>query len=111
MFAPAPFLLKDVSVSQVMIQVCVALIPGIAAYASLVGPAILVQIVIATLAALLAEAVMLKLRGKSMAMFLTDGSAIVGHHDRNGPLPESFPFRRSCRNGPASACNWGWSSR
>jgi electron transport complex protein RnfD len=77
MFAPAPFLLKDVSVSQVMIQVCVALIPGIAAYASLVGPAILVQIVIATLAALLAEAVMLKLRGKSMAMFLTDGSAIV----------------------------------
>ena len=77
MFAPAPFLLKDVSVSQVMIQVCVALIPGIAAYASLVGPAILVQLVIATLAALLAEAVMLKIRGKPLALFLTDGSAIV----------------------------------
>jgi len=77
MFAPAPFLLKDVSVSQVMIQVCVALIPGIAAYAWLVGPAILVQLVIATLAALLAEAVMLRLQKKPLAIFLSDGSAIV----------------------------------
>jgi electron transport complex protein RnfD len=73
-FAPSPFLLKDVSVSQVMTQVCVALIPGIAAYAWLVGPAILVQLVIATFAALFAEAAMLKLRGKP---FLSDGSAIV----------------------------------
>jgi electron transport complex protein RnfD len=77
MFPPAPFLLKDVSVSQVMIQVCVALIPGIAAYASLVGPAILVQLAIATLAALAAEAVMLRILRKPLAMFLTDGSAIV----------------------------------
>ena len=77
MFAPAPFLLKDVSVSQVMIQVCIALIPGIAAYTWLIGPAILVQLVIASLAALLAEAVMLKVRGKPQAMFLSDGSAIV----------------------------------
>ncbi len=77
MFAPAPFLLKDTSVSQVMIQVCVALIPGIAAYAWLVGPAILAQIVIATLAALVAEGLMLKIRGKPLGMFLSDGSAIV----------------------------------
>jgi electron transport complex protein RnfD len=77
MFAPAPFLLKDVSVSQVMIQVCVALIPGIAAYAWLIGPAILVQLVIATLAALLAEAAMLHLQKKPLAIFLSDGSAIV----------------------------------
>lgn len=77
MFAPAPFLLKDVSVSQVMIQVCVALIPGIAAYAWLVGPAILVQLIIATLAALAAEAVMLHLQKKPQGIFLSDGSAIV----------------------------------
>ena len=77
MFAPAPFLLKDVSVSQVMTQVCIALIPGIAAYAWLVGPAILVQLVIASLAALLAEALMLRVQGKPLAMFLADGSAIV----------------------------------
>jgi electron transport complex protein RnfD len=77
MFAPAPFLLKDASVSLVMTQVCLALIPGIAAYAWLVGPAILVQLVLASLTAIVAEAVMLKLRGKSLAMFLSDGSAIV----------------------------------
>ncbi len=77
MLPPAPFLLKDTSVSQVMIQVCVALIPGIAAYAWLVGPAILAQLVIATLAALAAEAAMLSLRGKPLGLFLSDGSAIV----------------------------------
>lgn len=78
MFAPpSPFLLKDASVSQVMTQVCIALIPGIVAYAWLIGPAILVQLVIATFAALLAETVMLKLRRKPLALFLSDGSAIV----------------------------------
>jgi electron transport complex protein RnfD len=77
MFAPAPFLLKNASVSQVMTQVCIALIPGIAAYAWLIGPAILIQLVIATFAALLAEAVMLRIQGKPLAMFLSDGSAIV----------------------------------
>jgi electron transport complex protein RnfD len=77
MFAPAPFLLKDASVSQVMTQVCLALVPGIAAYIWLIGPAILVQIVIASLAALVAEAAMLKVRGKPLGMFLSDGSALV----------------------------------
>ena len=77
MFAPAPFLLKDTSVSQVMTQVCIALVPGIAAYAWLVGPAILVQLVIASLAALLAETAMLHIQKKPLAMFLSDGSAIV----------------------------------
>ena len=77
MFAPAPFLLKDTSVSQVMMQVCIALVPGIAAYAWLVGPAILVQLVIATLAALLAETAMLRVQNKPLSLFLSDGSAIV----------------------------------
>jgi electron transport complex protein RnfD len=77
MFAPAPFLLKDASVSRVMTQVCLALLPGIAAYAWLIGPAILIQIAIASATALLAEAAMLKVRGKPLAMFLSDGSALV----------------------------------
>ena len=77
MFAPAPFLLKEASVSRVMLQVCIALIPSIAAYAWLIGPAILIQLVIASLAALAAESFMLKVRGKPQAMFLADGSAIV----------------------------------
>ncbi|WP_374328169.1 RnfABCDGE type electron transport complex subunit D [Azonexus sp.] len=77
MFAPAPFLLKDASVSQVMTQVCLALVPGIAVYAWLVGPAILVQLAIASLTALLAEAAILRLRDKPLALFLSDGSAVV----------------------------------
>lgn len=77
MFAPAPFLLKEASVSKVMTQVCLALVPAIAAYAWLVTPAILAQLLIATQAALFAEAAMLKVRGKPLALFLSDGSAIV----------------------------------
>jgi len=72
-----PYLLADVSVRRVMLQVLVALLPGIAAYVWLIGPSILVQLVIATLAALLGEAVMLRLRRRPLLLFLTDGSAIV----------------------------------
>ena len=77
MFAPAPFFHKKTSVSQVMLQVCIALLPGIAAYAWLVGPAILVQLFITTCTALHAEAFMLRLQRKPLALFLPDGSAIV----------------------------------
>lgn len=76
-FTTSPYLLKDTSVSRVMIQVCIALIPGIIAYAWLVCPAILLQLLIATCAALLAEAAMLHIQGKPLAIFLSDGSAIV----------------------------------
>lgn len=77
MFAPAPFLLKDTSVSRVMTQVCIALLPAIAAYVWLIGPAILIQLLIASFAALLAEACMLRLQGRPLGIFLADGSAIV----------------------------------
>lgn len=77
MFSTPPYLLKDASVSRVMTQVCLALLPGIAAYVWLLGPAILIQLAVATAVALAAEAVMLKARGKPVAMFLSDGSAIV----------------------------------
>ena len=77
MFAPAPFLLKDTSVSKVMTQVCLALLPAIAVYAWLVTPAILAQILIASLVALLAEAAMLRVQRRPVGMFLSDGSAVV----------------------------------
>lgn len=76
-FSSPPFLLKNASVQRVMLQVLVAMLPGIAAYALIFSPIILVQIAIATVAALLAEALMLKLRNKPMSLFLSDGSAIV----------------------------------
>ncbi|MCL2344417.1 MAG: RnfABCDGE type electron transport complex subunit D [Desulfobulbus sp.] len=76
-FAPAPFFLQDASVRKVMLQVCLALLPGIAAYVWQIGPAILIQLLLASLAALLAEAAMLRVQKKPLGLFLGDGSAIV----------------------------------
>jgi electron transport complex protein RnfD len=60
-----------------MLQVLVGLLPGIAAYVWLIGPIILFQLLLATCAALLGEALILRLRDKPLAAFLTDGSAVV----------------------------------
>ena len=76
-YTTSPHLLKEASVSRVMMQVCLALMPAIVAYSWLIGPAILIQISIATFAALLAEALMLRVQGKPVTIFLADGSAIV----------------------------------
>ena len=76
-FTTPPYLTQNVSVRRVMIQVLIALFPAIAAYVWLLGPTILVQTAIATVSALIAEALMLKLRQKPLRLFLGDGSAIV----------------------------------
>lgn len=76
-FTTPPYLSQNVSVQRVMLQVLAALLPGIFAYVWLLGPGVLLQIGIATLAALLAEATMLKLLGKPLGLFLGDGSAVV----------------------------------
>lgn len=76
-FATPPYLTQNVSVRRVMLQVLLALVPALAAYVWLLGPVILVQTAIATATALLAEAVVLKLRKKPLGLFLGDGSAIV----------------------------------
>jgi electron transport complex protein RnfD len=73
----SPYFLQPASVQSVMLRVLVALLPGIAAYVWFFGAAILVQILLASVTALAAEAVMLKLRGKPLMMFLGDGSALV----------------------------------
>ena len=76
-FNTPPYLAQNVSVQRVMLQVLAALLPGIAVYAWLIGPVVLVQIAIATVASLLAEAFMLRLLNKPLGLFLGDGSAIV----------------------------------
>ena len=76
-FSSSPYLTQKISVTRIMLQVLAALLPGVAAYVWLLGPAILVQIAIATVASLLAEALMLKLRNKPLKLFLSDGSAVV----------------------------------
>ena len=55
-FITPPYLTQDISVRRVMLQVLAALLPGIAVYLWLIGPVILLQLAIATVSALLAEA-------------------------------------------------------
>lgn len=65
------------TVTGVMLQVVYALIPGILVYAWLFGWGVLINIVLAALTALATEALMLRLRRRPLAMFLSDGSALV----------------------------------
>jgi electron transport complex protein RnfD len=73
----SPYFRQPASVRSVMLRVLAALLPGIAAYVWFFGAAILVQIVIASLAALAGEAAMLAIRKKPLGQYLGDGSALV----------------------------------
>ncbi len=71
------FVSTPTSVSAVMLKVLFALVPAIAVYQLYFGPAILVSIVLASVTAIVAEALMLRLRGFPIRPFLLDGSALV----------------------------------
>jgi electron transport complex protein RnfD len=71
------FVADRASVARIMYQVLAALLPPLAAYVWYFGPAILVQIALASAAALGAEALMLRLRRVPVAPFLRDGSALA----------------------------------
>jgi electron transport complex protein RnfD len=73
----SPFITKPTTVSQIMLQVLFALIPGIALYVWYFGPAILVSITLASITALATEAAMLKLRDRPLKPFLSDNSALI----------------------------------
>lgn len=73
----SPHVHLPVSVQLIMLKVLAALLPGIAVYVWFFGAAILVQIALASAAALAGEAAMLGLRGKPVGLFLADGSALV----------------------------------
>lgn len=74
---PSPYLLKPASVTRVMLTVVIALIPGILAQLSFFGSGILRTLAIASIAALVFEAMMLQLRAKPVGIFLKDGSALL----------------------------------
>lgn len=76
-FSTPPYLSQPISVRRVMVMVLVALLPAIAAYAWLLGPIVLVQITLASVVALAAEAAMLSVRSKPVGLYLGDGSALV----------------------------------
>ena len=73
----SPYLVSPVSVSRIMLKVLVALIPGIIIYVALFGVGIIVQLLLATTTALVAEAAFLKIRHKPVAPALADLSAVV----------------------------------
>jgi len=72
-----PFITKPTGVSQIMLHVMLALIPAIVLYVWFYGPAILISLTLASVAALATEALMLKLRNRPLAPFLKDNSALL----------------------------------
>lgn len=73
----SPYIRKPASIQRVMLTVLLALLPGIAAYVWQIGAGILVNLAIATLAAIAGEALVLALRKRPIAIAITDGSAVV----------------------------------
>ncbi|GLS06141.1 electron transport complex subunit D [Chitiniphilus shinanonensis] len=73
----SPFLVQPTPLQIVMLKVAGALLPGIALYAWTFGIGVLVQIALASVTALAVEAGCLKLRGRPLQPFLSDGSALV----------------------------------
>jgi len=73
----SPFVRKPASVQQVMFTVLAALVPGVAIYVWQFGPGILVNLAIASGAAMIAEAFVLWLRKKPVGLYVTDLSAVV----------------------------------
>jgi len=77
MSSNSPYFRQSSSVQSIMLRVLLALLPGLAAYVWFFGGAILVQLALASLAALAGEAAVLHLRNKPLGQYLGDGSALV----------------------------------
>jgi electron transport complex protein RnfD len=73
----SPHVLADTSIGQVMRRVLYAMLPGIVALIWFFGWGILVNLVIATVVAVVAEAAILATRGKPVTLYLSDYSAVV----------------------------------
>jgi len=73
----APHIPPQTTVAKVMLQVLLALVPGVLAYTWFFGPGILIQITLASVFALLFEFLMLRLRGRPLKPFINDYSAVV----------------------------------
>jgi len=75
-----------------MVQVLLALVPGIAVYSYYFGWGVLINIAFAMLIALVCEAVMLNIRKSPIRPFLTDGSALVTAVLLGVALPPLLPW-------------------
>ena len=70
-------IIGKLSVTKVMFKVMLGLVPGIIAYVYYFGSAILVSLAIASFTALVAEAILLKIRRVPVWPFLSDMSALL----------------------------------
>lgn len=73
----SPYIFKAPSVGAIMGKVLIGLIPGIITYAWYFGAGVIITLILATVTALVAEALMLKLRGRPVSVFLMDYSAVI----------------------------------
>ena len=73
----SPYISNAPSVGNIMFKVLLGLVPGIIAYVWVFGGGVLITILLATITALLAEALMLKIRRRPVKPFLLDYSAVV----------------------------------
>jgi electron transport complex protein RnfD len=73
----SPYVTSQTSVTGVMLKVLLALAIATMVYAFYFGPAILISVVLASMTALGAEAIMLRVRNYPIRPYLQDGSALV----------------------------------
>lgn len=73
----SPHKYSNNSVTNVMLHVCLGLIPGTIAMTYFFGYGVLVNIILATVTAWLTEAAVLKIRGRAVLATLKDNSALV----------------------------------
>ena len=90
--SPAPHMRPITSVPTVMRTVFYALVPGVSACIWSFGWGILVNLILASLAAIGIEALILRLRGRDLAPALTDGSAVVTAALLAFALPPLLPW-------------------
>lgn len=75
--SPAPHVIAGYTVPRVMFQVLLALAPVAIVHVLLLGPGLLLQLAVACVTALLAEAAALRWRGRDAGPALRDGSVLV----------------------------------
>jgi electron transport complex protein RnfD len=75
--SPAPHVIAGYTVPRVMFQVLFALLPAAIAHVALFGPGLLLQLSVACVTALAAEAAALRWRGRDAVPALKDGSVLV----------------------------------
>lgn len=77
---------------NIMLTVMIALLPGTALYAYFISPAVIANIIVAIVAALLIEAVAVRLRKSSAALAMQDGSICVAAFLLALAVPPALPF-------------------